>query len=453
MKTHFRETFPDRQSASLHASSGEKQWDAAPDLADSQLPELSNEGENERREIEQLIDDGARAHSSHPPGAPATGRIIRKARRIPAGASAERRTMPAPSMQSTVAALVTPGKGILTADDSLPTMGQRFASLGIPLTEENRRAYRRALCTSPGLGKFISGAILFDETLRQKTGDKSSFAATLVKQGIIPGVQADQGTVALANFPGEKITRGLYGLRERLAVYRELGARFTNWRAVISIGDRFPTAACIEANAGPLAHFAALSQEAGLVPMVEVEVLADGNHTLRRCEEVMSITLQVIFAGLFAQRVALETMLLKTGLVLPGRDCLRQADAREVAAATLRCLRRAVPPEVAGIVFLPGGQSDIAATQQLNALCGMRGRPWRLSFSFDRALQNAAMTAWGGSPANVTAAQIALLHRARCNSLAAEGRYSARAERAETSVCLDSNQPQRNLAVPATNNP
>lgn len=333
-------------------------------------------------------------------------------------------------MQSIVTTLMAPGKGILAADESLPTIGKRFVALGIPATAVNRRAYRGTLCTAPGLGEFISGTILFDETLRQKTGDGAGFAATLVRQGIIPGIKVDQGTVALANFPGEKITQGLDGLRERLTTYRGLGARFTKWRAVISIGDRLPTAACIEANAGPLARFAALSQEAGLVPIVEPEVLMDGNHTLARCEEVMSVTLQAVFAGLFAQRVALDAILLKTGMVLSGRDCLRQADTDEVAQATVRCLRQVVPPAVGGIVFLSGGQSDLAATQRLNAICGARGLPWRLSFSFGRALQDAAMKAWGGSAANVKAAQAALIHRARGNSLATQGRYSERTERA-----------------------
>lgn len=338
--------------------------------------------------------------------------------------------MTAPTMQSTVTALVAPGKGILAADESFPTIGKRFAALGIPATVENRRAYREALFTTPGLGQFISGAILFDETLHQNNGAGAPLSEALVRQGIIPGIKVDRGTVALANFPGEKITQGLDGLRERLATYRELGARFTKWRAVISINDRLPTAACIVANAGPLAQFAALSQEAGLVPIVEPEVLMDGNHTLARCEEVMSVTLQVVFAGMFAQRVALDAMLLKTGLVLPGKDCVRLAEAGEVTEATLRCFRRTVPPAVAGIVFLSGGQSDFAATQRLNAICGTRGLPWRLSFSFGRALQDAAMKAWGGSAANVRAAQAALLHRARCNSLAAQGRYSEQTERA-----------------------
>lgn len=350
-------------------------------------------------------------------------------------------------MQSTVAALVTPGKGILAADESLPTIGKRFAALGIPATAENRRAYREALFTTPGLGQFISGAILFDETLHQKSDAGAPLAETLVRQGIIPGIKVDQGTVAMVNFPGEKITQGLDGLRERLATYRELGARFTKWRAVISIGDRLPTAACIDANAGPLAQFAALSQEAGLVPIVEPEILMDGNHTLARCEEVMSVTLQVVFAGLFAHRVALDAMLLKTGLILPGKDCLRPTEAGEVTEATLRSFRRTVPSAVAGIVFLSGGQRDVVATQRLNAICRTRGLPWRLSFSFGRALQDAAMKAWGGSATKVKAAQAALFRRARCNSLAVQGRYSAQSERAGSGGDQDSSRHPRILPV------
>lgn len=361
-------------------------------------------------------------------------------------------TATTPTLQSTVRSLLAPGKGILAADESFPTIEKRFAALSIRATEGNRQAYREALCTAPGLGKFISGAILFDETLRQKTNDGASFAATLGRHGIIPGIKVDRGTIALANFPDEKITQGLDGLRERLAEYRELGARFTKWRAVISIGDRLPTAACIEANAGPLAQFAALSQDAGMVPIVEVEVLRDGNHTLARCDEVMSFTLQVVFAALFARGVTPDAMLLKTSMVLPGKDCLRPVEAVAVAEATLRCLRRTVPPAVAGIVFLSGGQSDIAATQRLNATGRTRDQPWKLSFSFGRALQDAAMTIWRGSPANVKAAQVALLHRARCNSLALQGRYSAQMERAETGDDQDFHPHQRTLAVSATDN-
>ena len=333
------------------------------------------------------------------------------------------------TLESTVAALLAPGKGILAADESFPTIEKRFATLGIASTAENRRAYRELLFTTPGLSGFVSGAILFDETIHQATGSGAPMPETLAGQGIIPGIKVDGGTAALANFAGEKITRGLDGLRERLAGYRERGARFTKWRAVIAIGDGLPTATCIAANARVLALFAARSQEAGLVPIVEPEVLMDGNHPLARCEEVTRATLQVVFAKLVEHRVALEGILLKTGMVLSGQDCPQQADAGKVAEATLRCLRRVVPAAVPGIVFLSGGQSDVAATQRLNAICRTGGAPWKLSFSFGRALQDAAMKTWRGAPANGPAAQAALLHRARCNGLAVQGRYSDDAER------------------------
>lgn len=337
-----------------------------------------------------------------------------------------------PTLESTAQALVASGKGILAADESFPTIGKRFAALTIPSTEENRRAYRELLFTTPGLGECISGAILFEETMHQKTGGGASMPETLARQGIIPGIKVDGGTMALPGFAGEKITQGLDGLRDRLAAYREVGARFTKWRAVITIGERLPTAACIKANAHALALFAALSQEAGLVPIVEPEVLMDGNHTLARCEEVTDVTLKTVFAALFDQRVVLEAMLLKTGMVLSGKDCPQQADAGKVAEATLRCLRRAVPAAVPGIVFLSGGQSDVAATERLNAICRGGGVPWKLSFSFGRALQDAAMKTWKGLPANVAAAQAALRHRAKCNGLAVQGEYSEQAEREDT---------------------
>jgi fructose-bisphosphate aldolase class I len=331
-------------------------------------------------------------------------------------------------MKSTIDALLAPGKGILAADESLPTIGKRFAALKIASTEENRRAYRELLFTTPGLSEFISGAILFDETIRQKTSGGTAMPVLLAAQGIVPGIKVDHGTMALPGFAGEKITQGLDGLRERLAAYRDLGARFTKWRAVIAIGEHLPTAACIAANARALALFAALSQEAGLVPIVEPEVLMDGNHTLVRCEEVTSVTLQTVFAALCEHRVVLEEMLLKTGMVLSGKDCAEQADAGNVAEATIRCLRRTVPAAVPGIVFLSGGQSDVAATERLNAVCRTGDVPWKLSFSFGRALQDAAMKTWQGTPAHAAAAQAALGHRARCNGLAVQGRYSEKAE-------------------------
>ena len=339
--------------------------------------------------------------------------------------------MTAPGMESTVAALLVAGKGILAADESFPTIEKRFKALNISSTEENRGTYREMLFTTPGLSDFISGVILFDETIRQRRSDGIPIAIpeALAQQAIIPGIKVDMGTMALTGFADEKVTQGLDGLREKLAAYRELGARFTKWRAVIAIGERLPTAACIEANARALALFAALSQEAGLIPIVEPEVLMDGNHTLARCEEVTSATLKTVFAMLFDHRVVLEAMLLKTGMVLSGKDCPQQADAGKVAEATLRCLRRAVPAAVPGIVFLSGGQSDVAATERLNSICRAGGVPWKLSFSFGRALQDAALKMWKGSPANVAVAQAALLHRAKCNSLAVLDKYSEAAER------------------------
>jgi fructose-bisphosphate aldolase class I len=332
------------------------------------------------------------------------------------------------SLAATAQALVAARKGILAADESLPTIGKRFAALTIPSTAENRRAYRELLFTSPGLSRSISGVILHDETLRQNTAAGASFAETLVEQGIIPGIKVDAGTAALPGFAGEKFTLGLDGLRERLASYRERGARFTKWRAVIAIGDGLPTRTSIMTNARSLALFAVLSQEAGLVPIVEPEVLMDGDHSLARCEEVTCATLKTVFAVLFEHRVALESMLLKTGMILPGKTCPKQADPATVAETTIRCLQRAVPAAVPGIVFLSGGQSDVVATARLNAICHAGDVPWKLSFSFGRALQDAAMKTWAGSPANLATAQAALHHRAKCNSLAVHGKYTEQME-------------------------
>jgi fructose-bisphosphate aldolase class I len=334
--------------------------------------------------------------------------------------------MAAPTIESVVAQLLTPGKGILAADESLGTIGKRFAALSIASTSESRLAYRTILFTTEGLAEFISGVILFDETIGQRIGS-SSAAGALTGMAMVPGIKVDKGTEALPGFAGEKFTLGLDGLRERLASYHDLGARFTKWRAVFAVGDHMPSSACISANAHALALFAALSQEAGLVPIVEPEVLMDGSHTIARCEEVTAATLKSVFAALLEQRVVLEHMLLKTGMVLPGKDCPRQVDAAEVAQATLRCLRLAVPSGVPGIVFLSGGQDGVEATERLNAIC-QAGGPWRLSFSFGRALQNLAMKTWMGRLSKVRAAQAALLHRARCNALAVQGRYSAAAE-------------------------
>ncbi len=335
----------------------------------------------------------------------------------------------AETLAATARALVTAGKGLLAADESFPTIGKRFKALEIPSTEENREAYREMLFTTHGLSDFISGVILFDETIRQATKGGIPFPELLTSQGILPGIKVDLGTIPLPNFPDEKFTQGLDGLRERLAEYCEMGARFTKWRAVIAIGDRLPTATCIEANAHALALFAALSQEAGLVPIVEPEVLMDGDHSIAQCEEVTSATLEQVFDELFGHRVVLEGILLKTGMVLSGKDAAQQADVEEVAEATVRSLRRAVPAAVPGIVFLSGGQSDVAATERLNAICRAPGLPWRLSFSFGRALQDGALKTWRGSAGNTARAQAALHHRAKCNGLAVQGKYSAGAER------------------------
>jgi fructose-bisphosphate aldolase, class I len=340
--------------------------------------------------------------------------------------------MTAPAMESTIEALLVRGKGILAADESSPTIAKRLADINVPSTEESRRSYREMLFTTRGLDEFISGVILFDETLRQKTKDGALMPKTLAEQGMLPGIKVDKGAIALANFADEKITQGLDGLRERLKEYRKLGACFTKWRAVVTIGEHIPTRTCIEANAEALAIFAALSQEAGLVPIVEPEVLMDGDHSMGRCEEVTTVTLNRVFAALFEHRVVLEQMLLKTGMVLSGKDCSQQADAAEVAEATIRCLLRSVPVAVPGIVFLSGGQSDKAATQRLNAICRVSDAPWKLSFSFGRALQAPALKIWKGSQDNVAAAQAALHHRAQCNGLAVEGKYSEQRESANT---------------------
>ena len=334
-------------------------------------------------------------------------------------------------MESTVKALLASGQGILAADESFPTIEKRFKAFKISSTEENRRAYREMLFATPGLSEFISGVILFDETIRQRTKDGAPIPELLTKHDIIPGIKVDKGTIAPANFAGEKITQGLDGLRERLIEYRKLGARFTKWRAVITMGGPIPSGTCIEANADGLALFAALSQEAGLVPIVEPEVLMNGGHSIARCEEVTTVTLKTVFEALFHHRVVLEQMLLKTGMVLSGAECQEQADVAMVAETTLRCLRRAVPVAVPGIVFLSGGQNDEVATQRLNAICSAGDLPWKLSFSFGRALQDAALRTWKGSPANVAAAQAALHHRARCNGLAIQGKYSSTLERAK----------------------
>jgi fructose-bisphosphate aldolase class I len=332
------------------------------------------------------------------------------------------------NLEVTVRAILAPGKGILAADESIPTLEKRFKPLGIPLTEENRRAYRELLFGTPGLGEFISGVILFDETIRQKTKDGRSMVELLNAQGILPGIKVDLGAKPLAGFPDEKITEGLDGLRERFAEYEKLGARFAKWRAVIPIGEKIPTLEGLEVNAHALARYAALCQEAGLVPIVEPEVLMDGSHSIERCEEVTGKTLRCVFSALNSQRVVLEEMLLKPNMVVSGKVCPRQANPNEVAASTLRCFKRSVPAAVPGIVFLSGGLADVEATRNLNAM-NQGSHPWELSFSFGRALQAPALNAWAGKLENVAAARQASLLRARCNSAARKGKYSEEMER------------------------
>jgi fructose-bisphosphate aldolase class I len=327
-------------------------------------------------------------------------------------------------LDRTALELVAPGKGLLAADESTGTIEKRFKSVGVASTEETRRSYRELLFTAPRLGSYISGVILYDETIRQRASDGRSFVELLVKQGIHPGIKVDRGAKPLAGFGDEEITEGLDGLRERLAEYVKLGARFTKWRAVIGVARDRPTIGGLEANAHALARFAALSQEAGLVPIVEPEVLMDGNHTIERHFEVTLAAQQTVFRALAEARVRLEGMLLKPNMVLSGTEAKMQAGTAEVAAATLCCLRRTVPPAVPGIVFLSGGQADVPATRHLDALNRLRQNPWRLTFSYGRALQDAALSQWAGNPAKADAAQRKLIHRAACNSKASRGRYN-----------------------------
>jgi len=324
--------------------------------------------------------------------------------------------------------LVHAGKGILAADESSPTIKKRFDRINVPSTEENRRSYREMLFTTQGIEKFISGVILFDETLRQKAQDGTPLPDVLAKKGIIPGIKVDKGAKVLAGFPGEKITEGLDGLRDRLIEYRELGAQFAKWRAVITIGEGIPTRACIDANAHALARYAALCQEAQLVPIVEPEVLMDGKHDLERCEEVTTTTLMRVFAELHEHRVRLEGMLLKANMVISGKTCPQQASVDDVAEATVRCMRRTVPVAVPGIVFLSGGQSPEQATEHLNRMNAMGGQPWEFSFSYGRALQEPALVAWKGKTANAPLVQKVLYHRAKCNGAARYGNYTKEME-------------------------
>jgi fructose-bisphosphate aldolase class I len=332
------------------------------------------------------------------------------------------------NLEAVARKLVAPGKGILAADESSGTIEKRLKSIGVPSTEENRRAYREVMFTTKGAGDFVSGVILFDETIRQKTRDGRTFVEALEQQGIIPGIKVDKGAKAMANFPGEKITEGLDGLRDRLAEYRQLGARFAKWRAVIAIGDGIPTRTCIDANAEALARYASLCQDADVVPIVEPEVLMDGAHTIERHFEVTEQTLRSVFDALAEHNVALEGMLLKPNMVLSGKECPQQASVQEVAESTVRCMKRVVPAAVPGLVFLSGGQTDLQATEHLNAMNRLEGLPWQLSFSFGRALQAPVLKAWKGEAANVAAAQQAFHHRAWCNSKARFGKYTEEME-------------------------
>jgi fructose-bisphosphate aldolase, class I len=334
-------------------------------------------------------------------------------------------------LAATARAMVAPGKGILAADESSGTIEKRFKSIAVESTAESRRDYRELLFTTDGLGDFVSGVILFDETIRQRTVDGIPFTEILRAQGIMPGIKVDRGAKPLAGFDGEKITEGLDRLRDRLAEYDALGARFTKWRAVITIGDGIPTAGCIAANAEALARFAALSQEAGLIPIVEPEVLMDGDHTIERCYEVTAETQATVFAALRRHRVNFDGMLLKPNMVVSGSACPEQAGVQEVAEATIRCLRDNVPAAVPGIVFLSGGQSDELATAHLDAMNRLDPQPWQLSFSYGRALQAPALKAWKGDAANVSAAQMALHHRSKLNGAARFGRYSEEMEHPE----------------------
>jgi fructose-bisphosphate aldolase class I len=333
-------------------------------------------------------------------------------------------------LERTAKELVSDGKGILAADESFGTIGKRFEAVGIEANEESRRAYREMLFTTSGIGEYLSGVILFDETIRQKTSDGTSLPEVLKQQGIIPGIKVDKSTVNMPLSSDEKYTQGLDGLGERLEEYKEFGARFTKWRAVITIGKGIPTYACIEANARALALYAAFCQEASLVPIVEPEVLIDGDHTIEECDRVTEWTLRTTFSALREHNVHLKGMLLKPNMVISGKDAPRQASVEEVARYTVECLLRCVPAAVPGIVFLSGGQSDLQASAHLNAMNAMYDNlPWELSFSYARALQGKPMEVWGGDASNVEEAQRIFRHRARMNSAARSGSYSEELEK------------------------
>ncbi|HEY9446570.1 MAG TPA: class I fructose-bisphosphate aldolase [Burkholderiales bacterium] len=328
-------------------------------------------------------------------------------------------------------AMVAPGKGILAADESTGTIEKRFQSIKVENAEANRRAYRDMLFTAKDLGKYISGVILFDETIRQKSADGTPFVELLKNSGILPGIKVDTGAKPLALCPGETVTEGLDGLAKRCDEYVKLGAKFAKWRAVVTIGRDIPSATCIDANAHALARYAAICQQAGLVPIVEPEVLMDGDHSIERCEDVTAWTLNALYEALYVHRIALEGSVLKPSMVISGKGASRQAGVEEVAERTITVLKRTVPAAVAGIVFLSGGQSDELATAHLNAMNHMYAGnlPWPVSFSYGRALQQPALKAWKGEAANVAAAQAALIHRSRMNSLACGGKYAGNLEK------------------------
>ncbi len=336
------------------------------------------------------------------------------------------------TLTATAKAMVAKGKGILAIDESTPTIGKRFDTISLESTEANRRDYRDLLITNPGGAQYISGMILFDETIRQANNAGKPFAECLYEQGIMTGIKVDTGAKDFALHANEKVTEGLDGLRDRLTEYKTLGAKFAKWRAVITIGDNIPSLACIEANTHALARYAALCQECSIVPMVEPEVLMDGDNTIERCYEVTARTLSTLFKTLQSQGISIEHTILKTNMVISGKQCRQQADIAEVAKQTVRCLKETVPPELPGIVFLSGGQSATLATAHLNEMNAQNpDLPWPLSFSYGRALQEPCLAAWGGKAANIDAAQKALLHRARCNGLACRGQYHAEMEQAD----------------------
>ena len=332
-------------------------------------------------------------------------------------------SQPVQDLQKIAKSLVSPTKGILAADESLGTIKKRFEAVGIESTEENRRSYREILFTTLGIEEFISGVILFDETIKQKTSDGKPFADLLKEKGVIPGIKVDTGKVDMANFPGEKITEGLDGLSERLEEYKKLGAKFSKWRAQINIGEDIPSLTCISANSESLARFAAISQEAGLVPIVEPEVMIKGEHDIERCQEVTASVLQNLFLELKEHKVFIEGILLKINMVLPGDKCSEQAVPQEIAEETLSLFEKFIPSKVPGIVFLSGGQKFQQATENLNAMNQKGKFPWQLSFSYGRALQAPALKIWAGDNENKEPAQKAFLKRAKLNSLARQGKY------------------------------